>query len=221
MLALKQYSPALFLAISFTALVLACGGNEAPSPTPPSAALIATATLAPAATNVPETAAVSTLPQWRYVNSGWVSPGPEDQVGPLEEGFRAFVITSQAELDAFQQRARIRISRGNTTSLGRVDFPNSILVAAYLMWRPVQGDPLSVVGFSYEPGQDGRQGRADIQLELEDSPQGRERPYLLAPMTMVALDRSIFPQEGPIEFVFHLNGERIATVSSTLTAPVD
>jgi len=134
----------------------------------------------------------------------------------LEEEFRVFVITSQEELDAFQARARIRISRGTTTSLGRVDFPNSILVAAYLMWKPVQGDPLSVVGFAFEPGQSGTRGRADVRMELEDSPQGRERPYLLAPMTMVVLDRSIFPKGEPIDFVFHLNGEQMDTLAATL-----
>ena len=215
---LKRCSPALFLAVALTALVLACGGSEAATSTTSRATLNATATLAPTATNIPATETVSSLPQWKYVNSGWVSPGPQDQVGALEEKFRAFVITSQAEMDDFQERARIRISRGNTTSLGRVDFPNSILVAAYLMWRPVQGDPLSVVGFDFEPGQNGTRGRAEVRLELEDSPQGRERPYLLAPMTMVALDRSIFLKGGQIDFVFHLNGEPIATVSSTIAA---
>ena len=227
-MALKKWSPVFYLAVSITAFVLACGGSEAPASTTSSAAQNATATSEPPATVAPqntatsgpvatialETEIVSNLPQWKYVNSGWVSPVPEDQVGPLEEEFRTFVINSQEELDAFQARAGIRISRGNTTSLGRVDFPNSILIAAYLMWRPVQGDPLSVVGFTFEPGQDGLPGRAEVKLELEDSPQGKLRPYLLAPMTMVALDRSIFPKGEPIDFVFHLDGKRRATVSS-------
>ena len=155
------------------------------------------------------------LQHWRYVNSGWVSPRPEEQVGPLEEELRGFVITSQEELDAFQTKAKIRVSRGTGSSLGRMDFPNSILLAAYLMWRPFQGDPLSVVGFAFEPGQDGAAATANIQLELDDSPQGRERPFLLAPMTMVALERSIFPDGEPIDFVFHLDGGLTATVSST------
>ena len=215
-MALTQCSPALLLAVSITALALACGGREAPSSTPSSAPQNAGATSVAAATKVLQQETVSTRPQWRYVNSGWVSPGPEDQVGPLEEEFRVFVITSQEELDAFQATARIRISRGTTTSLGRVDFPNSILVAAYLMWKPVQGDPLSVVGFTFEPGKSGTRGRADVRMELEDSPQGRERPYLLAPMTMVALDRSIFPKGEPIDFVFHLNGEQMDTLAATL-----
>ena len=214
-MALKHSYPALFLAISIIVLVMACGGSESPSSTPSSAAQIAAATSEPAATSVPEKETVSTVPQWRYVNSGWVSPALEYQVGPLDEEFRAFVITSQPELDAFQESSRIRVSRGTTTSLSKVDFPNSILVAAYLMWRPVQGDPLSVVGFAFEPGQDGAQGRAEVQLELEDSPQGRLRPYLLAPMAMVALDRSIFPIGEPIDFVFYLDGERMTTVTAT------
>ena len=214
-MAVKRFPPVLFLAVSVAVFLLACGGTEPTSATLPAVAQNATAA---AATNVPATGTVSALPLWRYVNSGWVSPAPEEQVGPLEEEFRVFVITSQAELDDFQKRSRIRVSRGTTTSLGRVNFPNSILVAAYLMWRPVQGDPLSVVGFSFEPGPDGKGGRAEVQVELEDSPQGRERPYLLAPMTMVALDRSIFPQDEPIDFVFHLNGERITTLSSTISA---
>ena len=145
-------------------------------------------------------------------------PVPEDQVGPLEEDFRAFVITSQEELDEFQARSRIRISRGTTTSLGKIDFPNSILVAGYLMWRPVQGDPLSVVGFNFEPGKGGAAGLAEVRLELEDSPQGRERPYLLAPMAMVALNRTIFSHGEQVDFVFQLNGETVATVTAAITA---
>lgn len=212
---LKRFYPALFLAGSIAVLVLACGGSGAPTLTQTVAAQVAAATSAPTATSVPLTNTPAPVPQWRYVNSGWVSPGPEDQVGPLDEEFRVFVITTQAELDDFQQRSNIRVSRGTTTSLGRVDFPNSILVAAYLMWRPVQGDPLSVVGFEFQPAQDGTGGRAEVLMELEDSPQGRERPYLLAPMTMVALERSIFPKGEPIDFVFHLNGERITTLSAS------
>lgn len=215
-MALKRFYPAVSLAVLITALVLACGGNEAIPTTPPIVTQKAPADSAPAASSVSVPQTVSNLPQWKYVNSGWVSPGPEERVGALQEEFRVFVITSEEELDDFQERSRIRISRGNSTSLGRVDFPNSILIAAYFMWRPVQGDPLSVVGFDFEPGQDGTGGRADVRLELEDSPQGRERPYLLAPMVMVALDRAIFPQGRPIEFVFHLDGQPIATVSSTI-----
>jgi hypothetical protein len=116
------------------------------------------------------------------------------------------VITNQEELDAFEQSVIIRVSRGTGTSLGRIQFPESILLVAYYLWRPLQGDPLSVVGVSLNAG------RADIHLELEESAQGKEYPYLLAPMTMVAVDRSRFPMGEPTDFVFHLNGDPMATV---------
>ena len=235
---IKLFSRAMFLVVSATlmisAMISACGGGDEISSTSAVTTQNSTTTVAPQTTNsfaenpadnptatvkiIPETATATPLPQWKYVNSGWVSPVPEDQVGPLEEDFRAFVITSQEELDEFQARSRIRISRGTTTSLGKIDFPNSILVAGYLMWRPVQGDPLSVVGFNFEPGKGGAAGLAEVRRELEDSPQGRERPYLLAPMAMVALNRTIFPHGEQVDFVFQLNGETVATVTAAITA---
>ncbi|HIM37959.1 MAG TPA: hypothetical protein EYM38_08095 [Dehalococcoidia bacterium] len=233
-MAIKLFSQAMFLVVSATVMISACGGGDEIPSTLTATTQNSTTTSARPLTNnqsenpaenptatpeiIPATATATPLPQWKYVNSGWVSPVPEDQVGPLKEDFRAFVITSQEELDEFQARSRIRISRGTTTSLGKIDFPNSILVAGYLMWRPVQGDPLSVVGFNFEAGKGGAAGLAEVRLELEDSPQGRERPYLLAPMTMVALSRTIFSHGEPVDFVFQLNGEAVATVTAAITA---
>ena len=227
---IKIFSQAMFLVVSATVMISACGGgDEIPSTLTATTQNSTTTSARPLTNNQSEnptatpkiiqaTATATPLPQWKYVNSGWVSPVPEDQVGPLKEDFRAFVITSQEELDEFQARSRIRISRGTTTSLGKIDFLNSILVAGYLMWRPVQGDPLSVVGFNFEAGKGGAAGLAEVRLELEDSPQGRERPYLLAPMTMVALSRTIFPHGEPVDFVFQLNREAVATVTAAITA---
>ena len=227
---IKIFSQAMFLVVSATVMISACGGgDEIPSTLTATTQNSTTTSARPLTNNQSEnptatpkiiqaTATATPLPQWKYVNSGWVSPVPEDQVGPLKEDFRAFVITSQEELDEFQARSRIRISRGTTTSLGKIDFPNSILVAGYLMWRPVQGDPLSVVGFNFEAGKGDAAGLAEVRLELEDSPQGRERPYLLAPMTMVALSRTIFPHGEPVDFVFQLNREAVATVTAAITA---
>ena len=67
-----------------------------------------------------------------------------------------------------------------------------------------------MVGFSL----DGH--RAEVLLELEDSAQGREYPFLYAPMAMVAIDRSLLPVGEPIDFVFILNGEPQATVVASL-----
>ena len=51
-------------------------------------------------------------------------------------------------------------------------------------------------------------------LELADDAQGRLYPYLFAPMTMVSVNRSLFPPGEPVEFVFQLNGEPNGTVSA-------
>ena len=150
------------------------------------------------------------VPLWRYVNSGWVSPDQRGESGAFSQQLRVFVIANQAQLDEFQEDFIFKRTWGTTTSLGRVDFPNSILLAAYYLWRPYQGDPLSVVGFSLEGS------RAIVLLDLEESPQGKEYPYLFAPMTMVAVDRSHFSPGEAVEFVFHLNGEPRATVVATI-----
>jgi hypothetical protein len=176
-------------------LLVACSGSAASTPSP---------TNTPIA--VESEAAAPEVPLWRYVNSGWVSPYPRVGLGEFSQQLRAFVIASQAEFDEFQRGFTMKRSWGTTTSLGRVDFPNSILLAAYYLWRPFQGDPLSVVGFSLEGHQ------ADVLLDLEESPQGKEYPYLFAPMTMVAVARSQFPAGEDVEFVFSLNGEPQATV---------
>ena len=70
--------------------------------------------------------------------------------------------------------------------------------------------PLSIVGFSLDGD------RADVLLELEVSPQGKQYPYLLAPMTMVSVDRSHFATGAPISFVFRLDNETEATVVATV-----
>jgi len=209
---------AWLLVASLAAVLLAACGSGAtatalptstPTPTP-SPTSTPTPEITPTrspATDVPE-ARESVLPLWRYVNSGWGLPRGNEPGGVFAEEMRASVITSSKALEAFQLAFSLRRSLGTTTSLGRVDFPNSILLAAYYLWRPLQGDPLSVVGFTLN----GR--RAEVLLEMEDSPQGKEYPYLLAPMTMVALDRSLFPQGERIEFVFRLDGQPPVTVSA-------
>lgn len=58
--------------------------------------------------------------------------------------------------------------------------------------------------------------QARVSLELEEHPQGRLRPYLMAPMTMVAVNRSLFTSLGFVEFAFLLNGETAATVTAAI-----
>ena len=187
-----QLSVALLAAI----LLTSCGASTSPPADE-------------AATTAPE-GAVDEAPLWRYVNSGWVYPDVADDLQVFSEELHVFVITSQDELDAFQQGFTTKRTLGTTTSLGRIDLPESILLAAYYLWRPFQGDPLSVDGFSVEGN------RADVFLDLDDSPQGKEYPYLLAPMVMVSIDRSLFPAGEAIDFAFHLNGEPHTTVVATV-----
>ena len=186
----------LSLALLAALFLSACGSSTSPP--------------ANEATTTVREGSAGEAPLWRYVNSGWVYPDVADDLQVFSEELKVFVITSQDELDAFQQGFTTRRTFGTTTSLGRIDFPGSILLAAYYLWRPFQGDPLSVAGFSVEGD------RADVFLHLDDSPQGKEYPYLLAPMIMVSVDRSQFPSAETLDFVFHLNGEPQTTVVATV-----
>ena len=148
----------------------------------------------------PPATAYSNLPTFRYVNSGWVSPHDVQGVGPFTKELRAYVIVNQEELDAFQTGFVSKAVRGNPTSLGRIDFDTSVLLAAYYLWRPVKGDPLTVTDVTVDGD------RTVVQMELDSDAQGREYAYLYAPMTMVAVERALFPSDEPVEFVFELDG---------------
>ena len=100
--------------------------------------------------------------------------------GPFATELRAFVLTSQEELDAFEGGFISKRIYGNSTTLDRIRFDSAALLAAYYVWRPVRGDPLSVADLQVE------EGRAVVKIELDEDPQGREYPYLFAPMIMVA-----------------------------------
>lgn len=192
---LANHVPVLCIAL---VLLAGCQGTTASTPQ-----------IAPP-TEISEASVSAGAPLWRYVNSAWVTPHNGEQAGAFTRELRAFVITSQEELDRYNGGFNARLTRGTITSLGRIDFLESVLVAAYYVWRPVQGDPLSVVGFSLDGNQ------ATVELDLDELPQGRARPYMMAPMTMVAVDRSIFPIGQPIEFDFQLNGEPAAIVVATI-----
>ena len=139
---------------------------------------------------------------FRYVNSGWVSPLDWADVGAFSGELRGFVMGSEGDLAAFAGGFVSKVSRGNAVSLGRIEFDESVLLAAYYVWRPVRGDPLSVADLRVA----GDGGRAVVVMELDVAPQGREYPYLYAPMVMVAVERSAFPAGAAVEFVFELDG---------------
>ena len=154
--------------------------------------------------------AAASAPAWRFVNSGWAELAGDDAPGVFVQELRAFVITDQLQLDEFNRGFTLRRGRGTSATLGNVEFSDSILLAAYYLWRPLQGDPLSVVGLTVNGT------RATVELRLDESAQGRKYPYLMAPMTMVAVDREMFPLGTPLEFEFLLNGEPAAMVSATV-----
>lgn len=208
----------LVLAVIILAAVACGGGGAGGRPTPPlatapAAVATATPTPVPTATPVPPTATPvppptpTPLPSvvFRYVNSGWVTPlGADYFSSPFAEQLRAAVIEGDDQLQAFQRSVFLRLSWGNQQSLARIDFQESLLLAAWYLWRPVKGDPLAVAAVRLEGG------RAIVELELDDNPQGREYPYLFAPMVMVAVERAQFPNgQPPAEFEFRLNGQAV------------
>ena len=191
--------PAVFTAIVATFLIAACGGDTA------------TPSIEPTETKTTEVAQEAAAPPlWRYVNSGWVSPLNQQSTSAFARELRVAVITTAQELEEFHRTVISKRTNGTGATLGRAEFPGSVVLVAYLLWLPVQGDPLSVVGLEI----DGH--RAVVDLELDEDSQGREYPYLYAPMTMVTVDRDQVPAEGPVAFEFRLNGELQVTLTDTL-----
>ena len=113
-------------AVAIIVLVVACGGGASPA-TVPAATLVETASLEP--------------PLWRYVNSGWVSPHDVPAAEVFTGQLRAYVITSEEELDTFQRSIVVKRSRGTTTSLGRVKFPGSVPFGRLLLVAARSGRP--------------------------------------------------------------------------------
>ena len=190
--------PGVLTAIVATFLIAACDGDSA------APIVESTETIQAEVTQEPPTP-----PLWRYVNSGWVSPS-NASADSFSRELRADVITSSEELEIFNRAVVSKRTVGTGTTLSRAEFPGSVLLVAYLLWLPVQGDPLSVVGLKIDGN------RAVVDLELDEDAQGREYPYLYAPMTMVTVDRDEFPAAGLVSFEFRLDGELQVTLTDTL-----
>lgn len=191
---MRTIYPAILTVMLAMFLVAACGGGTG---TPTEESVIAA--------DVP-----ASLPLWRYVNSGWVSPTDNQNSNAFSRELRGAVITSAEEMAEFNRAAVSKRTNGTSTTLSRAEFPGSVVLAVYLLWLPVQGDPLTVVGMEIEGN------RVVVQLELEENAQGRAYPYLFAPMTMVTIDRSDLPNPGPVEFEFRLDDETTVTVTDSL-----
>ena len=200
---MRTINPAVLTVVLATFLLAACGGGTAALTAEPEETEN-TAVSQEAAENA------AGLPLWRYVNSGWVSPQNEQNANAFARELRAVVITTAQEMVDFNRAVVSKRTRGTGATLSRPEFPGSVVLAVYLMWLPVQGDPLSVVGLEIVGN------RALVELELDEDSQGREYPYLFAPMTMVTVDRSVFPEQGPVEFEFRLDDETRVTVTDNL-----
>jgi len=192
----------ILTAIVATFLMAACGGSASPK--------VETKGGSSTAGQADATQEAQELPLWRYVNSGWVSPLNEQSANAFSRELRAAVITTAREMDDFNRSVISKRISGTGVTLGRAEFPGSVVLVAYLLWVPVQGDPLSVVGMEIDGDQ------VMVDLELDEDSQGREYPYLFAPMTMVTVDRDRFPAEGPASFSFRLSEEIQLTVTDDL-----
>ncbi len=166
----------------------------------------------PTADNLPAVTEVS-VPQIvpRFLLSGWINPIGEDaDLGPFAETLRAFVITSQEELDEFLGSIDLLRTVGNLASLSRTDLEQDIMLGIYYLWRPLKGDPLSILGVS--SGGD----EVVVDVELVEDPLGDERPFLLGPVHISAVDRKELPTGTPVEFVFSVNGKEAARLTRAL-----
>ena len=147
----------------------------------------------------------------RFLLGGWLLPmSDEPEADPFAETLKAFVITSEQELRNFLSGLDLIRIRGNMETLNRTDFSEEIVLAAYYFWRPLKGDPLYVQTITLQGTE------VTIHLELEEDPQGHESPYLLAPMSITALDKSDLPQGTPLEVVWRVNGKEAANMMVTL-----
>ncbi len=147
--------------------------------------------------------------QSRFLVGGWVIPHGES-AGPFTKELKAFVISNEEQLDKFLESFRLFRTRGNFESLSNADYGQVVVLAAYYVWLPLKGFPLSLLGVTLGGGTEVR-----VNMDLEEVP-GREAPYLAAPLHIVSVDRTMLTQGVPIDFVFLLNGEEATTVTATL-----
>ena len=147
----------------------------------------------------------------RFLLGGWLLPKNVDSgADPFAETLKAFVITTEEELREFLDGVHLLRPRGNRESLNRTDLSRKLMVAVYYLWRPLKGDPLSLEKTVVNGTE------VEVQFELLADPQGRESPFLLAPLYIAALDKEHLPLGVPIRFAFLVNGELAANRAATL-----
>ena len=144
----------------------------------------------------------------RFLLGGWVLPEGEDP-GFFVESLEALIITSETDLRSFLGGVDLLRVIGDLNTVNRTDFEKTVVMAIYYRWRPLKGNPLSIQQVTL----DGNEVR--VSLELEEEPQGRESPFLLAPLYVVGVDRADLPQGKLVSFQFLVNGKLAATETAT------
>ena len=142
---------------------------------------------------------------------GWILPDGDDaDVSPFAESLKVVVLTTENEIRTFLNGVDLIRPRGDPQTLFRTDLEQNLILAVYYLWRPLKGDPLSIRRAVL------RDDVLRVSLELVDEPQGEEFPYLLAPLSIVALDNTGLPVNRPLNIVFLLNGEAVETLEISL-----
>ena len=147
--------------------------------------------------------------QSQFLFGGWTIPLTE-RAGPFIEELKPFVISNEEELNEFLTGLRLFRVRGRFEALSEIDYGERVILAAYFLWRPLKGLPLSLDAVRLS-----EKNEVVIDLRLEDVP-GREAPYLAAPFHMVSIRRALLPQDGPVNFIYLLNGNKVATIISSI-----
>ena len=146
---------------------------------------------------------------FRFLLGGWMIPiGQEED--PFVERLEVRTIQSEEQMRSFLEGTDLFRLRGNTDILGDADFTQTLIVAAYYLWRPLKGDPLSVERVFIDDGV------VHVDMLLEEDPQGRERPYLLAPMYMFSLDKQALRESEARVVRVILNGTPVEDIPVSL-----
>ncbi len=146
---------------------------------------------------------------FRFLLGGWVNP-KDQEADPFVERLEVRLVQSEEQMRDFLEGVDLLRVRGRTEVLGDADFTQTLIVAAYYLWRPLKGDPLSVEKVFVD------EGVVHVDMLLEEDPQGRERPYLLAPMYMFSLDKDVLRENEARTVRVILNGVAAKELSASL-----
>ena len=146
---------------------------------------------------------------FRFLLGGWVNP-KDQEADPFVERLEVRLVQSEEQMRDFLEGVDLLRVRGRTEVLGDTDFTQTLIVASYYLWRPLKGDPLSVEKVFID------EGVVHVDMLLEEDPQGRERPYLLAPMYMFSLDKDVLRENEARTVRVILNGVAAEELSASL-----